>query len=125
MKRASNIQFHSRGTTVFLSSIILHLSTLFFAACSSHQHPEKKIFHYNESSGLASLDPAFAKNKQVMWAVHQLYNTLLQIDSNMQMVPSLAKSWDISDDNLVFTFHLRNNVFFVDDGCFETNPIFA
>ena len=91
-------------------------------SCNSHQHPDKKIFRYNESSGLASLDPAFAKNKQVMWAVHQLYNTLVEIDSNMQLQPSLAKRWDISDDNLVFTFYLRDGVFFTDDKCFKNNP---
>jgi len=87
-------------------------------ACTSHQHPDKKIFRYNESSGLASLDPAFAKNKQVMWAVHQLYNTLVEIDSNMQMKPSLAKRWTISEDNLVFTFYLRGDVSFTNDACF-------
>jgi len=92
---------------------------LWLAACTSHQHPDKKIFHYNESSGLASLDPAFAKNKQVMWATHQLYNTLIEIDSNMQMRPSLATHWNISDDNRTFTFFLRNDVFFTDDDCFE------
>ena len=81
---------------------------LWLAACTSHQHPDKKIFRYNESSGLASLDPAFAKNNQVMWASHQLYNTLIEIDSNMQMQPSLATHWKISDDNLVFTFFLRH-----------------
>lgn len=95
----------------------IFLSFLLFA-CTSHQHPDKKIFRYNESSGLASLDPAFAKNKQVMWAVHQLYNTLVEIDSNMQMKPSLAKRWVLSDDNLVFTFFLRTNIFFRDDACF-------
>ncbi|MFZ1369877.1 MAG: ABC transporter substrate-binding protein, partial [Ferruginibacter sp.] len=88
------------------------------SACTTHKHPEKKIFRYNESSGLASLDPAFAKNKQVMWATHQLYNTLVEIDSNLQMQPSLAKHWVISDDNLAFTFTLRNDVFFIDDACF-------
>jgi len=91
----------------------------FLAACTAHQHPGKKIFHYNESSGLASLDPAFAKNKQVMWAVHQLYNTLVEIDSNMQIAPSLAKRWTISEDNLVFTFYLRDSVYFTNDDCFE------
>ena len=97
-------------------SIIL-LSIIFFS-CSTHSHPDKKIFHYNESSGLASLDPALAKNKQVMWAVHQLYNTLAEIDSNMQTAPSLAKSWTISNDNLIFTFYLRDSIFFTDDNCF-------
>ena len=86
--------------------------------CTSHHHPDKKIFHYNESSGIASLDPAFAKSKMVMWAVHQLYNTLVQIDSNLQMVPSVAKRWEISPDNLSFTFYLRDDVYFIDDACF-------
>lgn len=89
-----------------------------FISCSSHKHPDKKIFRYNESSGLASLDPAFAKNKQVMWAAHQLYNTLVEIDSLMQVRPSLAYRWEISPDNMVFTFYLRPDVYFTDDGCF-------
>lgn len=96
----------------------LFLYILFSSACKNHNHPDKKIFRYNESSGLASLDPAFAKNKQVMWACHQLYNTLIEIDSNMQMQPSLATHWSISADNLTFTFYLRTDVFFTDDACF-------
>ena len=106
----SGIQYQVSG--------IRYLIVIILLSCNSHQHSDKQIFRYNESSGLASLDPAFAKNKQVMWSVHQLYNTLVEIDSNMLMVPSLAKQWDISADNLVFTFHLRNDVFFTDDACF-------
>ena len=105
---------HSKPFIIFLGAI-LPLWLILFASCKNHHHPDKKIFRYNESSGLASLDPAFAKNKQVMWASHQLYNTLIEIDSNMQMQPSLAKHWNISDDNLTFTFFLRTDVFFTDD----------
>ncbi len=101
-----------------VAPLLLTACSFWFSACTSHQHPDKKIFRYNESSGLASLDPAFAKNKQVMWAMHQLYNTLIEIDSNMQMAPSLAKRWTISDDNLTFTFYLRDDVSFADDDCF-------
>lgn len=86
--------------------------------CGTHRHSDKKIFHYNETSGIASLDPAFAKSQAVMWAVHQLYNTLVEVDSNMQVVPSLAKSWDIASDNLLLTFHLRTDVYFTDNACF-------
>lgn len=53
-----------------------------------------------------------------MWAVHQLYNTLVEIDSNLRIVPSLARNWEISPDNLVFTFHLRTDVFFHDNESF-------
>ncbi len=53
-----------------------------------------------------------------MWAAHQLYNTLVEIDDSLHIIPSLAKSWDISADRTVFTFHLRDDVFFHDDGVF-------
>ncbi len=109
----------NRLTNNFIGRIVLLVwCTLSFINCNRHQHTDKKIFHYNESSGIASLDPAFAKNKQVMWAVHQLYSTLVEIDSNMQIVPLVARRWDVSEDHLVFTFYLRNDVFFHDDPCF-------
>ncbi len=88
-----------------------------FPSCSHHQS-DRNIFRYNEQSGIATLDPAFAKNQSIMWAVHQIYNTLVQIDDNLNLVPSLAKSWDISADNLTFTFHLRNDVYFQDNPAF-------
>lgn len=106
--------FFAKGHTVLLGCLLM----LLLAACNTHRHSDKKIFHYNESSGIASLDPAFAKSQAVMWAIHQLYNTLVEVDSNMQIAPSLAKAWEISNDNLLLTFHLRSDVFFTDDACF-------
>jgi oligopeptide transport system substrate-binding protein len=94
------------------------LTGCWLASCGGYRQSGKKIFHYNESSGISSLDPAFAKSQAIMWAVHQLYNTLVEVDSNMNLVPSVAKGWDISADNLVLTFHLRSDVHFVDDACF-------
>lgn len=94
---------------------------LFFllTACNSNNNKSKlAVFRYNESTGISSLDPAFAKNQAIMWPIHQLYNTLVEVDSNLNIVPSLAKSWDISADNLVFTFHLRTDVLFHDDEAF-------
>ncbi|UEG49358.1 ABC transporter substrate-binding protein [Ferruginibacter lapsinanis] len=93
--------------------------SLQLSSCNTHEHHDKKIFHYNEQSGIASLDPAFAKNQAIVWPVHQLYNTLLEIDSDLILRPSLAKSWEISDNNILITFHLRTDVNFHDDACFS------
>ena len=76
------------------------------------------IFHYNEFNGISSLDPAFAKSQSTMWVAHQFYNTLVEIDDSLHIVPSLAKSWEISEDRLTWIFHLRKNVFFHDDAAF-------
>lgn len=102
----------------FSTGLQIFACVLLFVSCGSHQHPDKQIFHYNEQSGIASLDPAFAKNQSVMWAVHQLYNTLIEVDENMELKGSLAKSWQISADNLTFVFNLRNDIYFHDDIAF-------
>ena len=108
----------------FITIIRKNYSFIFFAAilwmtqsCKHHENA-KNIFHYNEQSGIATLDPAFAKNQSIIWAVHQIYNTLVQTDDSLHLVPSLAKSWDISPDNLSYIFHLRNDVFFQDSDAF-------
>lgn len=102
---------------MFRIAVVFFLFIFSISSCSRH-NTDKNIFRYNEQSGIATLDPAFAKNQSIMWAVHQIYNTLVQIDDNLNLVPSLAKSWDISADNLTFTFHLRNDVFFQDNPAF-------
>ncbi len=89
--------------------------------CYSKVKSGKKVFHYNEFTGIASLDPAFAKNQSTMWPAHQLFNTLVEIDDSLHIVPSLAKRWVISDDRLTFTFYLRDDVFFHDDPAFPDN----
>ncbi|MEI9947330.1 MAG: ABC transporter substrate-binding protein [Chitinophagaceae bacterium] len=91
---------------------------LLMVGCYGNKKNDKKIFHYNESFGIASLDPAFAKSQSVMWPIHQLYNTLVQIDDSLHIIPSLAKSWMVSGDRLVYTFFLRDDVFFHDDATF-------
>jgi ABC-type transport system substrate-binding protein len=88
------------------------------ASCYSDKKGEQNIFHYNEQSGIASIDPSFAKNQSIMWAVHQLYNTLVEVDSSLNIVPSLATRWHISDDKKTYTFFLRDDVYFHDDPCF-------
>jgi ABC-type transport system substrate-binding protein len=90
-------------------------------ACYNNKNREGNIFHYNEFNGITSLDPAFAKSQSVMWAAHQLYNTLVEIDDSLHIIPSVAKSWDISDDKKIYTFHLRNDVFFHDDPAFANS----
>lgn len=99
---------------LFLSAIAAVLIT----ACYNKNNNERNIFHYNEFSGITSLDPAFAKSQSTMWPAHQLFNTLVEIDDSLHIISSLAKSWDISVDRATYTFHLRTDVYFHDDDAF-------
>lgn len=99
-------------------TVSVFLLAVFVSGCY-YKSKDRNIFHYNESTGIASLDPAFAKNQAVMWPVHQLYNTLVEVDDRLNIVPSLAKRWQVSDDRLIWTFYLRDDVYFHDDAAFK------
>lgn len=94
------------------------IMVILLVGCRDRQGHGLKIFHYNEATGIASLDPAFAKNQSVMWAVHQLYNQLVEVDAELQIKPSLASSWTIDPTGTVYQFTLRQDVYFHDNGCF-------
>lgn len=84
-------------------------------SCRPAETRDKNVFRINYSSGqLESIDPAFAKALYMMWTVHMVYNTLVETDENLNLTPSLARSWEVSDDGLVYTYHLRDDVFFHD-----------
>ncbi|MAW21039.1 MAG: ABC transporter substrate-binding protein [Flavobacteriales bacterium] len=93
---------------------------LFLSFCGSkYSNDNLSIFKYNESAGINTLDPAFAKDQATVWAVNQLFNGLVQLDSSLIVQPSVAKYWNISPDALVYTFFLRSDVFFHDHSIFK------
>ena len=47
-----------------------------------------------------------------------VYNTLVETDEHLHVVPSLAKTWDVSADGLTIIFHLRTDVCFQDNDAF-------
>lgn len=85
---------------------------LFSCAEVSEQISEKKIFRYNEHAGISSLDPAFARTQSNIWAVNQLFNGLVQLDDSLQVLPDLAKNWEITPNGRVYTFFIRTDVQF-------------
>ncbi|MFN3667567.1 MAG: ABC transporter substrate-binding protein, partial [Sediminibacterium sp.] len=106
------------NNTITFFYILIGAYLVIGTGCNTKLQSDKKVFYYNETTGIATLDPAFAKNQSIMWAIHQVYNTLVEIDSNLNIVPSLAKSWDISQDRKTYTFHLRTDVYFHDSNIF-------
>ena len=102
-----------------LRNILFGFLSFIFLGCSSEIDHSIKVFRYNQSNHITSLDPAFAKSQNNIWAVNQLYNGLVRLDSSLNIIPDLAHSWTISDDGLTYTFNLRSNVYFHDNQCFR------
>ncbi|MFN8593152.1 MAG: ABC transporter substrate-binding protein [Thermomicrobiales bacterium] len=69
---------------------------------------------YARDGDADSLDP-HKTTTTLSWQVQgQIYETLTAFDADGNIVPNLAKSWEISDDGLTYTFHLQEGVTFHD-----------
>jgi len=104
------------------SYLVLTLSIILFTSCENSPTANKDhlVFRYNEHANITSLDPAFAKDQRNIWACNQLYNSLVQLDNELNTQPDIAKSWEVSKDATTYTFHLRENVFFHEHPIFGT-----
>jgi len=68
-----------------------------------------------------TVDPTLVFGTSIKWVSDQLFLPLIRFDLNkLEAVPCLATSWEVSDDNLVWTFHLRKDVKWTDG-----NPVTA
>jgi oligopeptide transport system substrate-binding protein len=110
-----------RSSCLTYLSIALIFSVLSaFISCRKNTTQESKsVFCYNESNGITTLDPAFSRDMEVMWATNQLFDGLVELDSAMNVVPCIAHSWDVSPDGMHYRFFLRSDVYF------HPSPLFA
>lgn len=97
--------------------------TVLLTGCGSdvkkEKHDGKVIFKYNEPTGVATLDPAFATSLESIRVIDQIFNGLVQMDEHLNVVPCIAKRWEISEDGKEYTFYLRDDVYFHDHEVFE------
>lgn len=78
----------------------------------------KSVFRMNLASGLSTLDPAYARDQNSIWMSAQLFNGLVEFDENLQIKPSLAHSWEVTDSGRTYTFSLNSQVKFHSDPLF-------
>jgi len=107
-----------------MPKILFALYCFFFLSFLSCRDSEsvfdsRSVFNYNEKNGINSLDPAAASNFENISLVNQLFNGLVQMDEQLNVLPSIAKSYTISSDGKTYSFTLRQDVFFHDNICFD------
>lgn len=96
----------------YLITVISSLVILFSCHHDRETENDHLVFRYNEHSNIATLDPAFASNPQLIWPTNQIFNSLVQLDSQLNVKPDIAQSWDYNDSTLTYTFNLREDVYF-------------
>lgn len=73
---------------------------------------EGNVLRYGAETEPAGFDPHTISSHASIRVMAQVYNQLVDVNENLEVVPELATSWEISEDNLTYTFHLADNVYF-------------
>ncbi len=107
---------HKKITTfsnfVYFSGVCLVLIFCFSCEADKNKNKDHLVFRYNEYANINTLDPAFSRTLQDNSVCNQLFNGLVQLDDNLNILPCIAKDWAISEDGKTYTFNLRNDVYF-------------
>ena len=70
---------------------------------------EPNAVTYNLNSDPKTLHPALNQAKDGSIVICNLFTSLCKLDENDKAIPGVAESWDISEDGLTYTFHLRDS----------------
>jgi peptide/nickel transport system substrate-binding protein len=90
--------------SLLVIAIFSPLSLLFVAA------EDENIFVMAYPSDIGEMNPLFSRSERTGWYLIQIYDSLIAYDTEMNLIPWLATSWEISPDAKNFTFHIREGV---------------
>ena len=70
-----------------------------------------------------TLFPWKATQFQAVNVLQNIYGTLTEFDQELNVVPGLAESWEVSEDGLALTLNLRPDVVFADGSTFGSEDV--
>lgn len=61
-----------------------------------------------------TLDPALTQDATSATYIVEIFSGLVTLNQDLEVVPDIAESWELSDDGTTYTFHLHDDVRFHD-----------
>ena len=89
--------------------MILNVLTI-FTGCEEDDG-SGHTFKYNLSSNPQNLDPQLASDESSIMVIENIMSGLVKKGSDGSIQPDAAKSYTISDDGLVYTFELKDDIY--------------
>ena len=106
-------------------TLLLLVATTFVAVgCSSSPPDQRTVLIYGRGADADFLDPIRTSNGETAKVLVNIFDTLITFDDKtLDLVPSIATKWEVSDDGLVYTFQLRDDVKFHDDTPLDADAV--
>lgn len=122
LSRRSFLKVSAAGlATATLSQIGLELTPKQAAAAAARRQSGTLSVGWGGAPSV--LDPLFASADVEIAFLNAVYDYLIDTNSNSELVPRLATSWDISDDGLTYTLMLAEGVTFHDGSALTPDDI--
>ena len=109
----------------WLARLTLGIVILAMLAAGLAQQCNTKIVFARPEAITAGLDTANHFNLVNFGLEKHIYDFLVELDNEGNLHPSLATSWETSDDGLTWTFHLRDGVTFQNGEPFDSASVKA
>jgi len=104
-----------------LTALILAGSTALFASAAAAEQTNIRVAMQLEPP---NLDPTAGAAQAIDSVVYSnIFEGLTRFMSDGSVVPGLAESWEISEDGLVYTFHLHSGVTFHDGTTMDAEDV--
>ena len=86
---------------------------------------EKTVFKVGHSGSWAVTKNPYNSYENADWQLYisEAYEALVDIDENLEMIPCLAESWELSEDGCTWTMHLRQGVKWHDGEDFTADDV--
>ncbi len=105
---------------LFLAALLLVLAACSGGSSSSNANgsstpASKQVLTFPNvgTTDIGGLDPALGPDANSAVAVSMIYSGLVKSDINLNVVPDQA-TWDISNNNTIYTFHIKPGITFSD-----------
>jgi peptide/nickel transport system substrate-binding protein len=100
----------------YTSLFLVMLLSCFVLGCSGQKEPPvvKKTLRLRLAAEPGNLNPILSTDVYASTVEGMIFNGLLRVSSNMEMVPDLAASFEASEDGKRYTFRLRKDVLWHD-----------
>ena len=97
---------------------------MLFSACAwgKTADPNGKIV-FALGGEVSIINPILSADSSSSAVEGPIFNGLTKINEKLEIVPDLAKSWEVSKDGKIFTFHLRKDVLWHDGTKFTAQDV--
>lgn len=110
-----SFKYIKKVTAALLAAVLL----LLCGSGCSEKDGSGYIFKYDIAANPVTLDPQTANDSSAYEIIANLFEGLLKVDNDGNIQGAAAESYDVSEDGLVYTFKLREDVYWYDGREFE------